>query len=255
AREEHFHLLGGGVLGLVENDERMVQRAAAHVGERREFDRAALEELPGLVETQKVVERVVERAQVGIDLLSKISREEPKAFARLDRGPHQHDALHGIALQRVHRARDGEIGLAGARGTDRESDVVLEDILDVLSLPGRAAAQVRPPGEKRRVLLRSAAGGEGAIAAVTVTSTNCPTSCRGPRKLTTRLSAARPESSPASLREAPSTRMRWRVPIRLSLIPLACASIFPWSRASRARFTSCGVSSGSSAAGVPGRRL
>src|SRR2546422_1706291 len=89
AREEHFHLLGGGVLGLVENDERMVQRAAAHVGERREFDRAALEELPGLVETQKVVERVVERAQVGIDLLSKISREEPKAFARLDRGPNQ----------------------------------------------------------------------------------------------------------------------------------------------------------------------
>src|SRR5437879_5944118 len=98
AREEHFHLFGGGVLGFIENDERMVQGAAAHVGERREFDRAALEELPGLVETQKVVERVVERPQVGIDLLSKISREEPKAFARLDRGPHRSEE-HTSELQ------------------------------------------------------------------------------------------------------------------------------------------------------------
>src|SRR5258706_1015050 len=71
AREEHFHLLGGGVLGLVENDERVVQRAAAHVSERREFDCAALEELAGPVETQQVVERVVERPQVRIDLLRK----------------------------------------------------------------------------------------------------------------------------------------------------------------------------------------
>src|SRR5207245_8091381 len=31
---------------------------------------------------------------------------------------------------------------------------------DVLPLSGRAAAQVRPPGEKRRVLLRSAAGAD-----------------------------------------------------------------------------------------------
>src|SRR5260370_28064652 len=63
-----------------------------------------------------------------------------------------------MALERVPRARQGEIGLAGARGTDREGDIVLEDILDVLPLPRRAAVQVRPPGEKRRVLLRSAAG-------------------------------------------------------------------------------------------------
>ena len=136
----------------------MVQGAAAHVGERREFDCAALKELAGFVETQQVVERVVERSQVGIDLLSKISREEPKAFARFDRRPHQHDALHGIALQRVHRARHGEIGLTRARGTDRERDVVLEDILDVLPLPGRAAPQVRPPGEKRYVFFPPPAG-------------------------------------------------------------------------------------------------
>src|SRR5438067_320533 len=61
AREEHLHLLGGRVLRLVEDDERMVQRPATHVGERRQLDRAALEELAGLLEAHQVVERVVER--------------------------------------------------------------------------------------------------------------------------------------------------------------------------------------------------
>src|SRR6266480_4853951 len=101
-----------------------------------------------------------ERPQVRIDLLSEVAGQEPQALARLDCGPHQHDALHGIALQRVHRARHREIGLAGPRGTDREGDVVLEDVLDVVPLPGRAAAQVRPPREQGRVLLRAAAGAD-----------------------------------------------------------------------------------------------
>ena len=37
--QEHLHLLGRGVLRLVEHDERVVQRAAAHVGERGDLDR------------------------------------------------------------------------------------------------------------------------------------------------------------------------------------------------------------------------
>ena len=41
-RQEHLHLLGRGVLRLVEDDEAVVQRAAAHERERRDLDRAAL---------------------------------------------------------------------------------------------------------------------------------------------------------------------------------------------------------------------
>ena len=37
--EEHLHLLGRGVLRLVEDDERVVEGAAAHVRERRDLDR------------------------------------------------------------------------------------------------------------------------------------------------------------------------------------------------------------------------
>src|SRR6478609_3485676 len=44
AREEHLHLFGRGVLGLVEDDEGIVEGAAAHVRERGDFDRSPLHE-------------------------------------------------------------------------------------------------------------------------------------------------------------------------------------------------------------------
>ena len=43
AGQEHLHLLGRGVLRLVEHDERVVERAAAHVGQRGDLDRAAVD--------------------------------------------------------------------------------------------------------------------------------------------------------------------------------------------------------------------
>ena len=41
-REEHAHLLAGRVLRLVEDDERVVQRAPAHERERRDLDLPAV---------------------------------------------------------------------------------------------------------------------------------------------------------------------------------------------------------------------
>ena len=38
--QEHLHLLGRGVLRLVQDDERVVERPAAHVRQRRDLDRA-----------------------------------------------------------------------------------------------------------------------------------------------------------------------------------------------------------------------
>ena len=92
AREEHLHLLGGRVLRLVEDHEGVVQRAAAHEGERRHLDHAALDQALRLVEVHHVVERVVERAQVGVHLLGEVAGQEAELLARLDRGPRQDHA-------------------------------------------------------------------------------------------------------------------------------------------------------------------
>ena len=150
AREEHLHLLGRGVLRLVEDDEAVVQRASAHVGERRELDRLALEELRRLVEAHQVVHGVVQRPQVRVDLLREVARQESQALARLDRRAHQHDALDRVALQRVDGAGHREVRLAGAGRTDAERDVVRGDRLEVRHLVGRAAVQVGAPRVQHR---------------------------------------------------------------------------------------------------------
>ena len=75
------------------------------------------------------------------------------------------------------------------------------------------------------------------------------------RKFTTRLFEVRPESSRGSFLEAPSTSTRCVEPTIARLIAAACASIAACNFCSRASFTSAGVSSDSSAAGVPGRAL
>ena len=84
--EEHLHLLGARVLRLVEDHERVVEGAAAHEGQRRDLDHAALEVVVDLLGVEHVVERVEERPQVGVDLRLDVAGQEAEALAGLDRG-------------------------------------------------------------------------------------------------------------------------------------------------------------------------
>ena len=61
AGQEHLHLLGARVLGLIENDEGVVQRPSTHERERRHLDDPALHVRVQLVGIEHVVERVEER--------------------------------------------------------------------------------------------------------------------------------------------------------------------------------------------------
>ena len=69
ARQKHLHLFAGGILRFIENYEGIIQRAPAHEGERRNFDNSLFQEAFELIGIEHVVERVVERAHVGIDFL------------------------------------------------------------------------------------------------------------------------------------------------------------------------------------------
>ncbi len=142
AGEEHLHLLGRGVLGLVEDDEAVVERAAAHERQRRHLDGLALEQLLRALRLDHVVERVVQRAEVGVDLGHQVARQEAEPLAGLDRGPGEDDALDVLGLQRLHRHRHRQPALAGAGRTDAEGDHVGADGVDVALLAGR----LRPHG-------------------------------------------------------------------------------------------------------------
>ncbi len=137
AGQEHLHLADRRVLRLIQDDEGAVQRTPAHVGERGHLDDAEVEEAADLLVGEEVVERVVERPQVGIDLLLHVAREEPEILAGLHGGPDEENPLHLPRLERVHRGRDGEVGLPGSSRTDREHDVVFLERGDVSGLPQR----------------------------------------------------------------------------------------------------------------------
>ena len=74
ARQEHFHLLGSGILCFVENDEGGVERASAHVRERRDLNASPLQMLLIILRTEQLKECVIERTQIGIDLALQIAR-------------------------------------------------------------------------------------------------------------------------------------------------------------------------------------
>ena len=162
AGQEHLHLHARRVLRLVEDDEGVGQRAAAHEGERRDLDDAGLEIALDLLRRQHVVERVVERTQIGIDLLAHVAGQEAEPLAGLDGGARQDDALDEAALQAMGGVGDGEIGLAGAGRADAEHEIGLLERPDVGALHRRArlddaAARARSAPARRPARLSARA--------------------------------------------------------------------------------------------------
>ncbi len=92
-----------------------------------------------------VVQRVVERTQVRVDLLAQRAGQKAKPLTGLHRGPGQDDAGDLLGLQRADRLGHGQVGLAGAGRADPEHDGVVVDRVDVALLierlgPNRLAA-------------------------------------------------------------------------------------------------------------------
>src|SRR4028119_1609694 len=108
-RKEHLHLLGGGVLGFVQDDERVVQGPTSHKRQRRDLDYTPLKMPLELGRVHHLVERVVERPEVRVDLRHHVTRQEPERLPRLDRGPRQDDPRHLPAARGTNRERAREV--------------------------------------------------------------------------------------------------------------------------------------------------
>ena len=65
----------------------MRQRAAAHEGQRRDLDLTRFHAVGDLLGRQHVVQRVIERPQVGIDLFLHVAGQEAQPLAGFDRRP------------------------------------------------------------------------------------------------------------------------------------------------------------------------
>ncbi len=89
--QEHLHLFDPGILGLVQDDEGVVERPAPHEGQGSHFDHILFDEPGGPFKVHHVMEGVVERAEVGVHLLGNIARQKTQLFTRFDGGPGQDD--------------------------------------------------------------------------------------------------------------------------------------------------------------------
>ena len=77
------------------------------------------------VEAHQIVERVVERAQIGVDFLHQIAGQEAEFFACFDGGADEDDALDLVFFHSIDGGGDGEIGFTRTRGAQPEDDVVV----------------------------------------------------------------------------------------------------------------------------------
>src|SRR5205085_7208777 len=92
ACEEHLHLGRCRVLRLIEDDERLVQRAAAKEREWRDLDLVALTCARESLGRHELVKRVVQRTEIRIDLLGEIAGEESQTLTGFDGGSREDEA-------------------------------------------------------------------------------------------------------------------------------------------------------------------
>ena len=102
AGEEHLHLRGRGVLGLVKDDKGIIERSAAHIGQRGDLDDAGFHELRNHFWVEHVPQGVVQRAQVRVNLVIERARQEAELLPCLHGRAGEDNARDLLGLQGLH---------------------------------------------------------------------------------------------------------------------------------------------------------
>ena len=116
---------------LIQDHKRVVERAATHEGERRHLDGPPLDHFASAVEVHHVVERIVERPQIGVDLLGQVAREETELLASLDGRAGEYDATHFMFHQLGQSDGHGQIRFTRTSWTYPKDNVKAADGVDV----------------------------------------------------------------------------------------------------------------------------
>src|SRR5205823_7469004 len=112
--QEHLHLLRGRVLRLGEEDERVVEGPTPHERARRDLDDPPVHQPRDDFGLEHVVEGVVQRPEIRVDLGEDVAGEKAQSLPRLDRRARQDDP---VALLRLKEALLLRLQLAGPNGT------------------------------------------------------------------------------------------------------------------------------------------
>ena len=103
-----------------------------------------------LLETQQIIQGVIQRSQIVINLLIQVAWQKSEALASLYRRARKHNTLHRAALQGIHGSSHCQIGLSCARRTYTNGDVMAGDIVEVQGLVGTSGFEVCTARGQRR---------------------------------------------------------------------------------------------------------
>ena len=132
--QEHLHLRRCGILRLIQNHKGVVQRAAAHVGKRRHLNESLLHVFLEGLRSHDLIESVIERTQIRINLALQISRQKAQLLPGFNGRTGQYDPVHLVGLKGCDCFRHGKIGLAGTGGTHAENDHLVVNGLHIFLL-------------------------------------------------------------------------------------------------------------------------
>ena len=133
-RQKHLHLLAGGVLRLIQNDKRVVERASPHKCQRCNFYLPTIHQQLRALHIQQITQRIVQRPQVRVHLVLHGARQKTQLLTRLDGRTAQHDTLDLLIQQRFDRHRHRQVGLACSGGADAKDHVFVPNGVQIALL-------------------------------------------------------------------------------------------------------------------------
>ena len=116
---------------LVQHHKCIREGPPPHKGQWRNFDDLFLDHFGHLLARQKIIQRVIKRLHVGVDLILHVAGQIAELFPRFDGRTAKDDLVDVARDEHVHPHGNGKIGLASSRRTDAEGQFVVVKRLDV----------------------------------------------------------------------------------------------------------------------------
>ncbi len=92
-----------------------------------------------------VIERIVERPQIGIDFFLEVPGKIAQPLSRFHGGPGQYDPANLPILERIDGHSHGQVRFTGTRRADGEYDVILPHRFDIQPLAQSLALYLLSP--------------------------------------------------------------------------------------------------------------
>ena len=134
SRQKHLHLGRGGVLRLVQDHKRIIERPPTHVRQRCHLDNPSLHQLRNHLWLHHVPQCIMQRPQIRVNLLIQRARKKAQLLPRLHRRTRQNNAADLLGVQRLHGFSHGQIRFTSTRRPQTKHNGVLVNGIHVFLL-------------------------------------------------------------------------------------------------------------------------